>query len=101
MNQLRTAIDVRKVELVTEEIARINREAAVKAEVAREIDDFVRALNEQHPSGRLDTGNLSAISGLTGFDRGKRQEGPCSTASPSLVKWRHGRWLESNRNLSG
>jgi hypothetical protein len=78
MNQLRTAIDVRKVELVTEEIARINREAAVKAEVAREIDDFVRALNEQ-----------------------KRQEGPCSTASPSLVKWRHGRWLESNRNLSG
>jgi hypothetical protein len=43
MNQLRT-VDVRKVELVTEEIARINREAAVKAEVAREIDDFVRAL---------------------------------------------------------
>jgi hypothetical protein len=53
MDQLRSAVDVLKVELVTEEIARINREAAVKAEVAREIDDFVRALNQQHPSGRL------------------------------------------------
>jgi len=53
MDQLRSVVDVLKVELVTEEIARINREAAVKAEVAREIDDFVRALNQQHPSGRL------------------------------------------------
>jgi hypothetical protein len=59
MNQLRTAIDVLKVELVTEEIVRINREVAVRAEVAREIDDFVRALNQQHPSGRLDAGNSS------------------------------------------
>jgi hypothetical protein len=47
MNKLRTAIDVVKVELVTEEIVRINREAAVRAEVAREIDDFVRTLNQQ------------------------------------------------------
>ena len=53
MDQLRSAVDVLKVELVTEEIARINKEAAAKAEVAREIDDFVRALNQQHPSGRL------------------------------------------------
>jgi hypothetical protein len=67
MNQLETAIDLRKVELVTEEIAKINREATVKAEVAREIDDFVTALNQQHPSGRLDAGNLSAISELTRF----------------------------------
>jgi hypothetical protein len=53
MNQLRTAIDVLKVELVTEEIARINREAAVRTQVARELDDFVRALNQQHFGGRL------------------------------------------------
>ena len=66
MNQLRTAIDVRKVELVTEEIAKINREAAVKAGVAREIDDFVTALNQHHPSGNLDARqSLSATSGLT------------------------------------
>jgi hypothetical protein len=44
---LETAIDLRKVELVTEEIAKINREAAVKAALAREIDDFVTALNQQ------------------------------------------------------
>jgi hypothetical protein len=59
MNQLRTAIDLLKVELVTKEIARINREAAVRTEVARKIDDLVRALNQQHPSGRLDAGNSS------------------------------------------
>ena len=70
MNQLRTALDVRKVELVTEEIAKINREDAVKAEVAREIDLLVTALNQQHPSGRLDAGNLSATSGLIRFPVG-------------------------------
>jgi hypothetical protein len=59
MNQLRTAIDLLKVELVTKEIARINREAAVRTEVARKIDDFVRALNQQHPSGRLDAESSS------------------------------------------
>ena len=32
MDQLRSVVDVLKVELVTEEIARINREAAVRAE---------------------------------------------------------------------
>jgi hypothetical protein len=53
MNQLRTAIDLLKVELVTKEIARINREAAVRAEVARKIDDLVRALNQQHPLGLM------------------------------------------------
>ena len=61
--KLRTAIDVLKVHLVTEEIARINREAAVRAEVAREIDDFVRALNQQHARGRFDAGNRSAVFG--------------------------------------
>jgi hypothetical protein len=65
MNHLRTAIDVRKLELVTEEIAEINREAAVKAEVARELDDFVATLNQ--PNSRLgaDKPHLSATSGLT------------------------------------
>ena len=53
MDQLRSAVDVLKVELVTEQIARINREAAVRAEVAREIDDFIRALNQQHPSRKI------------------------------------------------
>ena len=84
MNQLRTAIDVLKVELVTEEIARINREAAVRAQVAREIDDFVRALNQQHPRGRLPGAIVARFSGSAG---GKGQEeGRCSTASPSLLK---------------
>ena len=65
MNLLRTAIDLRKVELVTHEIAKINREAAVRAEVAREIDDLVTALNQQNLSSRLDAGILSVTSGLT------------------------------------
>jgi hypothetical protein len=66
MDQLRNAVAL-KVESITAEIARINREAAVRAEVAREIDDFVRTLNQQHPSGRLDAVDRSAISGLTPF----------------------------------
>jgi hypothetical protein len=69
MNQLRTEVAIRKLELVTEEIAEINREAAVKAEVARELDDLVAALNQQRPSSRLgaDKPHFSATSGPTRF----------------------------------
>jgi hypothetical protein len=69
MNQLRAEIDVRKLELVTEEIAEINREAAVKAEIAKQLDDLVASLNQQRPTSRLGAGkpHPTATSGLTRF----------------------------------
>jgi hypothetical protein len=58
MNQLKTEISLERLEQITEEFAKINREAAVTAEIARELDDFVAALNNQQRQlkPRLDVG---------------------------------------------
>ncbi len=52
MSQLRTEGGIRKLELATDEIANISREAAVKIEIARELDDLVASLNQLCPSNR-------------------------------------------------
>jgi hypothetical protein len=67
MHLLRTAIDVRKLELVTEQIAKINREAAIRAEVARELDDLVAALNQTDSTLGAGKPHLVATPGLTRF----------------------------------